>query len=463
MHSEPVMPQPVPRDGGDALAIARRRFVRLYFLTLILCFLPSKLVGATAAYVFLAGMVAYVSPVPLAHVGRYGAFAIGYSALAFIYMLAYRWFSVGSFYFFLVTCSAPLVLLCDFRGLVTPPVLRGMRRVTLWVLVLEALYGLAQGIVQIAARGTTDVATGDAIRGTVEPYLFSARGVGSNQIFALLVSSLVLFVIGTSERGRWKRTAPALGLILVVYVLASVMHSILFFGVAGCVAVGLSRAKGRVGRGALLLVVALVGGLTCFFLPANLAMAPRMVRESLDIRPWSPSPKAFATYSTLWELPRREPWQPLVGLGPGQYSSRAALIRSGQYLSVDGIVPIYTTPYTDQFILPLAAPFFSGVRSGSTYFPFYSWLSLYGELGVPGVAAGVAALLWFVVKLSGAGDRRFPLLSHSLTALALYVALLGFQDNYWEWTQAVLPAFVLLRAGSQYLDRGANAHPPRRR
>jgi hypothetical protein len=41
--------------------------------------------------------------------------------------------------------------------------------------------------------------------------------------------------------------------------------------------------------------------------------------------------------------------------------------------------------------------------------------------------------------------------------LILYLALLGLQDNYWEFTQAILPALILLKLGYDYLNNEHNA------
>ena len=40
---------------------------------------------------------------------------------------------------------------------------------------------------------------------------------------------------------------------------------------------------------------------------------------------------------------------------------------------------------------------------------------------------------------------------YGLLVLLIYIALLGFQDNYWEWSQAIFPAVLILRLGWLYL------------
>lgn len=153
-------------------------------------------------------------------------------------------------------------------------------------------------------------------------------------------------------------------------------------------------------------------------------------------------------------LPEHVPWQPLIGLGPGQYSSRASLIRSGQYLQGGRLLlPDHAHPLAERYILSEWRGFVEMSRTSSTFFPFYSWLTVYGEFGLIGLTVVMLLIMLALSVFRRARSTEFPRLHLAMTILLLYVALLGLQDNYWELTQAILPAMLILRIGYDYLAR----------
>ena len=189
-------------------------------------------------------------------------------------------------------------------------------------------------------------------------------------------------------------------------------------------------------------------------LPGNVRSIPEFLRLTFVFGPDASSEKTRATYNSLMRLPEHVPWQPLIGLGPGQYSSRASLIRSGQYLQGGRLpLPDHAHPLAERYILSEWNAFIASSRTGSTFFPFYSWLTLYGEFGLMGVIVIVALMLLALRNFRRARSLEFPRLHLAMTILLLYVALLGLQDNYWELTQAILPAMLTLRIGYSYLAR----------
>jgi hypothetical protein len=104
----------------------------------------------------------------------------------------------------------------------------------------------------------------------------------------------------------------------------------------------------------------------------------------------------------------------------------------------------------DRYILPIWRDYKSTTfQAGSTYFPFYSWLSLFGEWGLVGWAVvGLFILGLFKKMIARVKQDNFHLVI-GLFIVIIYLFLLGVQDNYWEWGQFVLP--ILIYAKTVYL------------
>jgi hypothetical protein len=203
-----------------------------------------------------------------------------------------------------------------------------------------------------------------------------------------------------------------------------------------------------------------MGVLILIFLPTNLQTLPSTSALALEIGPDSVSEKARATYNTLFLLPQDNAMQPLIGMGPGQYSSRASLIASGEYLKGTTIpFPPQLGRATDQYILSLyRASFIESTAAGnsSSRFPFYSWLSLYGEFGVIGFLTFLVIAFRRIVKIGASNSVDFGLMRPVCLILWLYILLMGIQDNYWEWTQAMFVAFLSVKILSTYLSSASS-------
>jgi len=453
------------------LSAKQRRFLRLYVASLVISFSPSKAAGAMVAWFFLAAMVLYVRHRSATHLSKYCLFLGLYTGVGILYWISYEGFSFGNYYLFLITASSALILLYDLREFATPPVLLKMTASTSVILIVEAGYGILQGVVGFLVRGTLDGATGDFVRGTIELNLLSHAGTGSNQMYAILMSTLLLFVVAaTPGRGVRRKRQPT-AIAWLAWLQASVMHSIVYLAAATSMAglgdtflrvrnklLGGQRGRWKT-RLKLFGALAVTAGVVMLALPQNLATLPRHVRDTFLISESGVSEKAVATYNTIFRLSRDEPVQPFVGLGLGQYSSRAALIRSGEYLSARVPIPVYANEYTQAYILSLWESFSERhPGGGSTYFPFYSWLSVYGELGILGVVAVTVLLAMTAWRILRRRSAVFRYLSLVTLILLIYVAMLGLQDNYWEWTQAIFPAFLILRLAIQYLEREQQAY-----
>ena len=440
------------------------RFVLLYILTLAIAFSPIKAIGQFIGIICLLGLIFFVQVRPTTHLLKYSLVLLVFTALGCLYFLILPEFSFINYLLFLITASSFLILIYDLRPVMSPSLLNKLAFITLVVIFFQAAYGILQGIVAAAQTGSFDIANGDVVRGTIEPGFFPS-GLGGNVMYAILLSSLLVFSLGASRlRFSWPRIV-IYATCALAWVTASVLHTILFFGVAAVVALLIVKVprrkkwiskKIRQFRLGTVVIMLLITILLPVIIPSNLNTLPNFLSYTLDIREDSYSEKSRATYYLFTELPEEYPLQPIIGLGPGQYSSRAALILTGQYLRGSSLpLPNYISTATGKFILPLWESFLLKPGQGSTYFPFSSWLSLYGETGILGILFIVVVTLTLVFNLRRWNSQHFPGINLSLLILIFYILFLGFQDNYWEFTQAIFPAFFTLSIGYNYLKSEA--------
>jgi hypothetical protein len=156
----------------------------------------------------------------------------------------------------------------------------------------------------------------------------------------------------------------------------------------------------------------------------------------------------------LTELPGEQPLQPFVGLGPGQFSSRASLIATGLYLGGPDhpqTVPLLSpqaTRIAEEYCVSLLVQFADKKDViGSSEQPFFSVLSVYTELGAMGLIAVTLVILEWLRRIRRRVriDPGLRFQAAVLVAGLLFMVLLGLQDNYWETPQAMLVGFLLLK------------------
>jgi hypothetical protein len=441
------------------LSNKQNRFVYLYVCVLIICFSPFKILGALVPFIFLGGIIFYVKHKSKKHIKRFLLFVVLYFSIGLIYLLIYENFSLSNYSLFLITSASFLIIIYNYQELVTEELIIKLAKVTTIIILLESSLGLLQAAIAFFITGSLDTSAGDFVTGTIELNLFRNSQTGSNQMFSILVSSLLLFLLMGNK--KWSiRMIFIIGISILSIVLASVMHSLIFllFAILSTAIYSkiisvkkLFSTKSWRKTFQLSGLLVFTGILVSMLLPKNISNINYFAKQILDFNSQSTSPKIVATYVSINNLPKDEPLQPFIGIGLGQYTSRASLIRSGEYLTNSRYIPHYKAYYLEKYILPLYRNFMEVYGSGSTYFPFYSWLSLYVETGLIGIVCAISLIMFISRKLIMSESQRFPFMHYGLVILLFYIALLGFQDNYWEWSQAIFPAVLILRLGWQYL------------
>jgi hypothetical protein len=308
------------------------------------------------------------------------------------------------------------------------------------IVVIEALVGITQGLYGFTRTGSFDIANGDFVEGTIHPALASELSL-SNPMFAINMALLLVAVLPDLILRRKGYVAVLLGGISLI--MASVLHVLIILATAGFLSILFFRPISMRRRMTYLvgtsLMIAMI--LAFFALRRNFSTADGFARRLLS----GESYRSIAIQRAVAEMPREHPLLPLVGLGPGQFSSRAGLIGTGLYFGGPlfprplPFVPQGMSQAFEDNTLDLWLKFAESKGGGSTNLPFLSWLSVYVEWGVFMLLAVFFIVLIHLVRVRSV-VRSYPqrVVAASFGTGLLFLLLLGMQENYWEVPQAIL-------------------------
>jgi hypothetical protein len=172
---------------------------------------------------------------------------------------------------------------------------------------------------------------------------------------------------------------------------------------------------------------------------------------------------------TLTELPVKYPRVLAVGVGPGNYSSRSAWLVSGDYLTEQPpYIKVTPSDIAKRYTIKLwgrrlISDEFKGGGS-ITNQPFSTWLSVFAEMGLLGLIALILifgsiyrALNKGETSAVSAFDRN---LNYGLRITVLYVVLLFFVDNIFEWPLVMAQFFVFVSIAVGKTERLQRVHVP---
>lgn len=307
-----------------------------------------------------------------------------------------------------------------------------------WFVIFQSAIGLCQFA---ASRN------GDAVCGTfglldfLQPAVFAIGQV----YFTFVVFGMVLFLLLSP---KYPLTQFAIVFGLIACALAQSGHQTIFFlaSFALCGAVRFWRPKVFLTAASLVVVT---GFLMFYFYPRTYELSVEWYRKTVIS---SNSPKKLATSGGL--AVAEDSKNLVLGAGAGQYCSRAALITSNEYLSVD--LPSVLTGESEYATreLRVAKAIFEEVGEDSAISkPYYSLLSIFVEFGL------IQSLLLAGVFLAGL-VRNLKLMRSEhpqVAAIGMYssVGILFFLfcctiENYMEFPQAILmPIMLYITAASR--------------
>lgn len=339
-----------------------------------------------------------------------------------------------------------LIFAIPSRVLANTRLLQRLIRVAAIVILFQAALGCFQAFYGVTQTGSFDLANGDYVEGTIHPS-FAPEGAFANPMFAANMAFLMLAMLPMLALRRERRRE--LFMAAAVLVLASVVHVILFLGlalIASYLLFGPPLARGV--RTPLVAMIVLMSLMSLVLIRSNLATLPLFAQELL----LAESPRAAITLIAVSDLPDEHPRMLWTGLGPGQFSSRAALIGSGLYLGgpiesrAAPVIGVNTSTAFEDYLERIWLATASDPFVGSTRKPFYSWLSVYTELGLAAICSVLVISIAFLVKVKRKAKKPGQKwVATSFGAGLMLLLLLGLQENYWEIPQAILVGAMLLK------------------
>ena len=143
------------------------------------------------------------------------------------------------------------------------------------------------------------------------------------------------------------------------------------------------------------------------FAGANVAGADQVVRRVLA----DSTPRASVILNLVTLIPRKYPFMPLVGLGPGQFWSRAALLASGLYLGKGNkslpFIPAQSSQAFREYLAPLVTKARKpGFRSSPTVEPFFSCLTVYTEFWLPCLIGIFGSAIVFLLRVQRGSMKK---------------------------------------------------------
>jgi hypothetical protein len=347
-----------------------------------------------------------------------------------------------------------LVIVIPTRYLASSRLYFKIAKILLIMIAIQSFIGAIQVTYGFSLRGSFDTNTGDHIEGTIDLALPQKPGLETpmfaiNMAFSLIALLPYILV----QKNIWSILIFLFGTVILVF--SSVVHVLLLFLIAMMFSFFIYQPINLRSRRAwitavffviMLLVIVL---LMYKFIPSNLNKVPiqyeRVIRQE--------NPKTILLMRLLQEIPMEYPLLPFVGLGPGQFSSRASLIASGYYLG--GL----QNPQPPPFLQPVLSPALNryvldlwfGLRNwpgsaGSTLRPFSSWLSVYSEFGLIGCIGIVLLFFGILIHVKyQVRNNAEKIIAFSIGSGVGLLFLLGIQENYWEVPQAILVGCMTMK------------------
>lgn len=434
-----------------------------FLLSLIICWLPFKLLAYLAPFFFLAWFILR------ANSGKtlfklliiFLAFLAAIACYSVFYLIVQQEFIIQNSIIFFITYGSFLIFLVLPSDLPLSGVsYHRYLRVIKIVIVIESLLGILQVILFIAlGGGNFDFAAGDVAQGTLNPLSFLEPGGNfNNQIYTNNLLILLLFYTPyciSKRSGIW---ICVLGFFAVL--VASVWHLFIAFLVASIiVTIYFTRSLFKLSFRRILIAIflAIIVFITISIQPKNLQLVSYYFNKIVTAE----SPKTIVTISSLTELPKDYPWVYITGLGPGQYASRAGLIGTGKYFGefenpkkIPLLIPASSEAFK-KYIYPMWDEVATrpGIYGNSTMArPFHSVLSLIIELGFLLFIFLVISTIYFIRKIkriyqSALAERNLlaTFYAFSCCVLTIYIILISFFENYLEVAHAVFIGFLSLK------------------
>ena len=328
-------------------------------------------------------------------------------------------------------------------------------RILSYATLIQGLVGIFQFTI-VALTGRFDIIPGDAVQGTIGLLTFVGGEPGfGNQMLAINLVFFLVFLIPNVLVHRRGIGSFLIGLIALM--LAGVLHIFISLVFSAIVTLFLYRRNlifSNIGRLISAVVLAIL-----LILPLGIIFPGVFTTANIFITLYSnqDSPKFEVVNRTVIDMPQEYPHVYLVGLGPGQYLSRAGLMSSGKYF--DQYVPFFSNTISEP-MKEYGYSIWNAYSSNTNRFgnstmhrPFFSLLSIFAEFGLVFLIALFIYLIVLVYKMRKAYLRyrsnqqyQSAYLSFGVGLSFVFLLSISFFDNYLETTQAIFPGLLLVKA-----------------
>ncbi len=327
------------------------------------------------------------------------------------------------------------------------------------IIILEATVGIFQILIYGVFMGKGfDSASGDIVQGTIGLFSFLNPGIDfNNPIYCVNLAILIIFYLPhvfTSKKDYWVVILGCLALLM-----ASVVHlifSLVFAFAVITVFFYINQLSQKtiytvIGTGILAIITT-----SLFYVvqPKNFELVSHYYEKFQNTE----TPKKQVTQRVFSELANESP-QIWLGLGTGQFTSRASLMGTGRYFgdfkNPKAVLPL-TEPnmssYFEKYVFDLWNLYVSNPQTfggSSMTKPFYSIISVVVEFGFILSIIFVVLFITYLTRLqSYFGNKNNPIIyryyAFSCAIITLFLFLISLIENYLEITQAIFLGILLI-------------------
>ncbi len=451
----------------DNLTKSEKAYYYAFVASCCVCLSPFKALAYFAPFLFIFVM-AMMSTGLKSILLRWILYCGGVVAILVFYTIVYSDFVFTNALLAAITYSSIIPLLVvPAKNVSSLRLIRKLSRLSLSLFIFEGAFGILQALYGASRNGGFGADNGDYVEGTIHIGLVADRSFG-NPIFVynmvFLGLSSVIFLLLFAEKRRY---AVALGFVTII--LASVLHLIIYFTASVIATIFLSYFSLRkstretqqriipyLEKGLIFLMI-FAGGVM-LAIGDNVEQIPGFVTKISE----GNIAKAEITLSALYDIPQEEPLFPYIGLGPGQFSSRASLIASGFYLKNNGLFEkSRARALTDKYMYSLLLRERDEEYVGSTTWPWYSWLSVYSEFGLVGMLAVISLFGGMIRRLLRGLRRSYEKAIIGIASVIglFFMILSALQENYWELTHGIFLGILVIRIYYFYVTSETTASP----
>ncbi len=431
----------------------QKTFYYLYILVVAINFSPSKLLGYFTPLIFVGGIF-LIWPSEKLFRKLFIVLLLSGIIITF-YGLIFPYVVVQNACLMLITYSSFITIIVLPAGMLVSEILfHKILAFNQKLLLIEGSIGIIQAVYGFTVNKTFRGSNGDIVKGTISPTLFSFDSSIGSRIFSINMCFLCLLALVAVLRFRY-RPYPLI-VAFTSILLACVVHINMFLIAAGLVTIFINFAHFIKKQPKLLIILLAFTGLALSILFSLKVNMPQLTEQvTFEATSYGGfQPKIIITNEAFSVIPKEYPAMPFIGLGPGQFSSKASLIGSGHYFGgfynpqhIPLLTPKTSAPM-EKLLMPLwAASADPHLVLSSSMEPFYSWLSIYTEFGLVGSFIVISIVAFFLIKAKSLQRINSEnLLDNFIFQIGvLFLFFLGYQETYWETPQAIFIGLILLK------------------